>query len=66
MDFTAITNLLSPEVLSILSTIGAIAYAIAVAATQLPKATEDSSIAYKVVRAIIDFIAANYGSAKNG
>lgn len=65
MDFSAITSLLSPEVLTVLSTIGTIAYTVALAATKLPVATAESSTAYKVIRAIVDFVAANYGNAQN-
>lgn len=65
MDYSAITNLLSPEALAIVSTVCTIAYTVALAATKLPKATAESSTAYKVVRALVDFIAANYGNAKN-
>ena len=65
MDFSALTSLLSPEVLAVISTVCTIGYTVAIAATKLPKATETSSTAYKIVRAIVDFVAANFGNAKN-
>jgi hypothetical protein len=65
MDYSAITGLLSPELLAIISGVCTVAYTIALAATKLPPATAASSTFYKVARAIVDFIAANYGNAKN-
>ena len=66
MDYSAITGLLSPEILSTISYICTVCYTIALAATKLPKATETSATWYKVVRALVDFVAANFGNAKNG
>lgn len=70
MDYSALVPLFDPATVTaitgIVTTLGTIAYTIAILATKLPKTTEESSKGYKIFRAIIDFIAANYGNAKNG
>jgi hypothetical protein len=70
MDYSALVPLFDPATVTAITglatTLGTIGYGIALMATKLPKATEESPKWYKITRTIIDFIAANFGNAKNG
>lgn len=65
MDLTPILALISPEVITTISSILAIIGSFAVVATKLPVANPDSPMWYKIVRAVVDVIAMNFGNAKN-
>lgn len=69
MDYSALASLFQPEtvtsIVSVLGTVSSTLYLVAIAATKLPKATPTSATWYKVIRALVDFAAANFGNAKN-
>lgn len=62
MDLSPIIALIPTEILTIISYVVAIASA---AAAVLPKVLDESGTPYKIIRAIIDTLAINFGNAKN-